>query len=46
MVREFLRDDIREFKVGLYRLIYQIGEDEIRVLRVIHQARLLPDLEL
>lgn len=41
MIPEIERDDIREVFVHSFRLIYQILPDELRVLTVIHGARLL-----
>lgn len=41
-VPEYQTSDIREVIEGPYRLIYQVAADEIRILAVIHGARLLP----
>ena len=42
---ELGRDDIRELFVYLFRVIYRITEDEIRVLTVIHGSRrLVPEM--
>lgn len=38
---ELERDDVREVFVHSFRLVYQVLPDEIRVLTVIHGARLL-----
>lgn len=42
MVPEYQDPDIREVIEGSYRVIYEISADEVRVLAVIHGARLLP----
>lgn len=44
-VPEYERSDIREVFVHPYRIIYQlvVKDDEIRILSVIHSARLLPN---
>ena len=42
MVPEYQDPDIREVVEGSYRVIYQVGGEEVRVLAVIHGARLLP----
>ena len=42
MVPEYQDSDIREVIEGSYRVIYEISADEVRVLAVIHGARLLP----
>ena len=42
-VPEWDDENIRERIVYSYRLIYQVGEAEIKILAVIHGARLLPD---
>jgi toxin ParE1/3/4 len=41
-VPEYQIDNLREVIEGPYRVIYEVGIDEIRVLAVIHGARLLP----
>ncbi len=42
MVPEYQDPDIREVIEGAYRIIFLLGPDAIRVLAVIHGARLLP----
>lgn len=42
MVPEYQDPDIREVLEGAYRVIYRVGEEDVRVLAVIHGARLLP----
>jgi toxin ParE1/3/4 len=42
IVSEYQSPNIREVIEGTYRLIYEIAADEIRILAVIHGARLLP----
>ena len=42
MVSEYQDPDIREVIEGSYRIIHAITDDEVRVLAVIHGARLLP----
>ena len=42
MVSEYQDPDIREVIEGSYRVIHEITDDEVRVLAVIHGARLLP----
>lgn len=42
MVPEYQDPDIREVIEGSYRVIYEVTADEVRVLAVIHGARLLP----
>lgn len=42
-VPEFNRTDIREMFVYFYRVIYQLRDEDIHILSVIHGARLLPD---
>jgi len=44
LVPEFERNDIREIYVHSYRVIYQIHSEEIRLLTIIHGARLLEQL--
>jgi toxin ParE1/3/4 len=44
VVPEYQAQDIRELIEGAYRLIYEIAGDEIRIVAVIHGARLLPPL--
>ena len=42
LVPEFRDPRIREVIEGPYRVIYEIFSDDVRVLAVIHGARLLP----
>lgn len=42
-VFELDRDDFREIFVGSYRVIYQVCEREVRVLKITHGAKRLPD---
>ncbi len=42
IVPEIDRDDIRETFVKKYRLIFQVDQNEVRILAVIHGARELP----
>lgn len=42
-VPEWDEENVRERIVYSYRLIYQVGESEVKILAVIHGARLLPD---
>jgi toxin ParE1/3/4 len=42
MVPEFEQDDIREVIVRPYRVIYQLREDKVFVVAVIHGSRDLP----
>lgn len=42
VVSEYQDPNLREIIEGSYRVIYEIAADEIRVLAVIHGARLLP----
>lgn len=42
-VPEWDDDAVRERIVGNYRLIYQLQEESILILAVVHGARLLPD---
>jgi plasmid stabilization system protein ParE len=42
IVPEFDRADVRETFVKKYRLIYQVADEEIRILAVVHGARELP----
>ena len=41
-VPEFDRDDIREVRERPYRIIYRVGADEMKILSVMHERRLLP----
>ena len=43
LVLDYDECDVREIYVGSYRVMYRVVEGEIRVYRVIHGARLLPD---
>jgi len=43
-VPEYERDDIRELIEQPYRVIYQIGEEYIDVLSVLHSRQQLPPL--
>ena len=42
IVPEIDRNDVRETFVKKYRMIYQVVENEVRILAVIHGARELP----
>ena len=42
VVPEYQDPDIREVIEGSYRVIYKVAANEVRVLAVIHGARLLP----
>lgn len=42
MVPEYQDPDIREVLEGPYRVIHEVDTNEVRVLAVIHGARLLP----
>jgi plasmid stabilization system protein ParE len=42
MVPEYQESNIWEITEGSYRVIYQVCAEEVRVLAVIHGARLLP----
>lgn len=42
MVPEYQDPHVREVIEGPYRVIHEVGADEIRVLAVIHGAQLLP----
>jgi toxin ParE1/3/4 len=43
VVPEYREAAIRELIVSNYRLVYEIGDQVVHVLRIIHGARLLPD---
>jgi plasmid stabilization system protein ParE len=43
VVVELRREDVREFLVGNYRVIYRLKDDGVRVWAVYHAARLLDD---
>jgi plasmid stabilization system protein ParE len=43
-VPEYERGDIRELIEQPYRVIYQIGEEQIDVLSVLHSRQQLPSL--
>jgi len=43
-VSEYQIDNLREVIEGPYRVIYEVGNSEIRVLAVIHGAQLLPPM--
>lgn len=43
VVEEFQNEHIRETYYGSYRIIYEVGEETVVVLRVIHGARLLDE---
>lgn len=45
MVPEVGREDIREFIVQGYRIIYRVLADEVEILTVYHGARLLQGFE-
>jgi plasmid stabilization system protein ParE len=45
VVPEFEAPDIRELIVGNYRLVYQVTQSTVVILRVIHGARQIPGLE-
>jgi len=45
MVPEVGREDIREFIVQGYRIIYRVLADEVEILTVHHGARLLQGFE-
>ncbi len=45
VVPEISRDDIREFILQGYRIIYRILSDEVEILTVHHGARLFRGLE-
>ena len=42
MVPEYQDPNIREVIEGSYRVIHEVGANEVRVLAVIHGAQLLP----
>ena|SRR5688572_15024520 len=42
-VAESSDSNVRETYVGSYRIIYRLAEDRVRILMVIHGARLLSD---
>lgn len=42
-VPEWNDESIREIPIGNYRMIYQVHRSQVRILTVIHGARLLPD---
>lgn len=42
MVPEYNDPNVREVIEGFYRIIYEISQEEVRVLAVIHGAQLLP----
>lgn len=42
MVPEYQDPNIREVMEGPYRVIYEVTEEEIHVVAVIHGAHLLP----
>jgi toxin ParE1/3/4 len=42
VVAEYQDPDVREVIEGSYRIIYKVSPDDVRVLAVIHGARLLP----
>jgi plasmid stabilization system protein ParE len=44
MVPELRDPSVRELIIGRYRLIYEIDEETVNVLAVIHGARLLRDV--
>ena len=41
VVPEFMKENTRELLVGSYRIIYDIAGSKIRILTIIHGARLL-----
>lgn len=41
IVPEFSRDELRELIEGNYRIIYQIHENKIEIIRIHHSARIL-----
>lgn len=41
-VPEYDRDDVREVRERPYRIIYRVSVDEIQILSVMHERRLLP----
>jgi len=42
MVPEYQLESLRERLLGSYRLVYQVHRDMIRVVAIVHGARLLP----
>jgi plasmid stabilization system protein ParE len=46
IVPELKRPEIRELLEGKYRIIYQYGQEEVRVLTIRHVAQLLPKDEI
>ena len=45
IVPEYGTPDIRELIVGNYRVVYQVTIDDVFILRLIHGARRLPEVE-
>jgi len=43
IVAEFANERIRETYHGNYRIIYEIDDERVTILRVFHGARQLPD---
>ncbi len=43
MVLEWEKEDVREIPVGNYRVIYQLRDNKVIVLTVIHAAREIPE---
>jgi plasmid stabilization system protein ParE len=41
VVHKFRRDDVREITFDNYRIIYQYGGGRLKILAVVHGARLL-----
>ncbi len=44
IVPEYGREDLREFIIGNYRIVYRLRGDLIEVAAVVHGARRMPDL--
>lgn len=42
MVPEYRQDDIRELIEKPYRIIYEVGNDQVEILTVHHGAQLMP----
>lgn len=46
VVPEFEQPDLREIILGVYRIVYQVGEQHVAILTVYHSARLLTSADL
>lgn len=42
VVQEFEQEDVREYPVWPFRLIYRLSEDGITILSIVHGAQIMP----